>query len=372
MNDAEPQNEVKDSRLSRVLADTTRRLQSEFNEIRDSLDHNGTVGQGGEDVVTEFLRSRLPRSIGISTGQILDVNGKISKQVDVILYDAEHTPMLFSTKNEKISLVPAEGVLGVVEVKTHLRSRDIEICLANCRSVKQLVRTAYFPQAIQATHSAYGEQWVDPPIYYTVFAASSDNLYAGHLNEIQEDVPIDERIDSLCCLDRGININVGLDLSKGIEHLRTVFSARSLSKGGMADSTTSNPLLIWYAMLASSIMQFSVRPIDVTKYMEKDLNVSAQIPDGQVSRAMYDEAVVAFAQNQGLEPDLLRKVVTPGARLSARECYKVLRAPGYTPRDDLNAQELNALKVVQRLAKELTFEQWDALKLISFSGEEHS
>lgn len=131
----------------------------------------------------------------------------------MILYDAEHTPMLFSNQNEKITLVPAEGVPGVVEVK-HLRSRDIEICLANCESVKQLVRTAYFPQAIQTTHTIYGKQYIEPPIYYNVFAAASDNLYAGKLNEIQEDVPIDQRIDSVCCLDRDVPVNLGLSIQR--------------------------------------------------------------------------------------------------------------------------------------------------------------
>ena len=372
MNDTEPQDVPTGSRLSRILAHTSEQMLSEFKQIRTSFDHNGTAGEGGEAVVAKFLRSQLPQSIGISTGQILDVTGQISKQVDVILYDAEHTPMLFSNQNERITLVPAEGVLGVVEVKTHLRSRDIEICLANCRSVKQLVRTAYFPQAIQTTHSIYGKQYIDPPIYYTVFAAASDNLYAGKLNEIQEDVPIDQRIDSVCCLDRGVNVNLGLDLSNGIEHVHNVISARSLPKGAMADSTTENPLLIWYAILVSSVMQFPVRPIDVTQYMEKELIISVCIPDERSTKSVSEDAVNAFAHSQGLDPDLLRKAVTPGANLSARECYQVLRAPGFTFSSDLSAQALDAFKKVRQLAKNLPFDQWITFLSSSLSDEEHS
>lgn len=372
MNDTEPQDVPTGSRLSQILANASEQMLSEFKQIRISFDHNGTAGEGGEAVVAKFLRSQLPQSIGISTGQILDVTGQISKQEDVILYDAEHTPMLFPNQNERITLVPAEGVLGVVEVKTHLHSSDIETCLANCRSVKQLVRTAYFPQAIQTTHTIYGKQYVNPPIYYTVFAAASDNLYAGKLNEIQEDVPIDQRIDSVCCLDRGVNVNLGLDLSNGIEHVHNIISARSLPKGAMANSTTENPLLIWYAMLASSVMQFPVRPIDVTKYMEKELIISARIPDERSAKSVSEDAVNAFAHSQGLDPDLLRKAVTPGANLSAKEYYQVLRAPGFTFSNDLSAQALNTFEKMRQLAQNLPFDQWIESLLSSSSGKEHS
>lgn len=372
MNDTEHQDVPTESRLSQILATTAEQMLSEFKKIRISFDHNGMAGEGGETVVAEFLRSQLPQSIGICTGEILDVTGQTSKQEDVILYDAEHTPMLFADQNKKLARIPAEGVLGVVEVKTHLRSRDIEICLANCRSVKQLVRTAYFPQAIQTTHTIYGKQYVNPPIYYTVFAATSDNLYAGKLNEIQEDVPIDQRIDSVCCLDRGVNVNLGLNLSNGIEHVHNVMSARSLPKGAMANSTTKNPLLIWYAMLASSVMQFPVRPIDVTKYMEKELIISACIPDERSVKSVTEDAINALAHSQGLDPDLLRKSVTPGANLSARECYQVLRAPGFTFSSDLSAQALNTFEKMRQLAQNLPFDQWITFLSSSLSDEEHS
>ena len=126
MNDTEHQDVPTESRLSQILAPTAEQMLSEFKKIRISFDHNGMAGEGGETVVAEFLRSQLPQSIGICTGEILDVTGQTSKQEDVILYDAEHTPMLFADQNKKLARVPAEGVLGVVEVKTHLRSSDIE------------------------------------------------------------------------------------------------------------------------------------------------------------------------------------------------------------------------------------------------------
>jgi hypothetical protein len=136
--------EAGDSRLSRTLELTAAELQVKFEKVRYAFEHNGLVGQEGEKIVAKFLRERLPGSIGVTTGEVLDVEGGRSRQTDVVLYDAMRTPMLFTGEGKDTHVVPAEGVLAVIEVKTRLRSSDLEGCLANCRSVKQRIRTAYF------------------------------------------------------------------------------------------------------------------------------------------------------------------------------------------------------------------------------------
>ena len=71
-------------------------------------------------------------------------------------------------------------------------------------------------------------------------------------------------------------------------------------------------------------MQFPVRPIDVTQYMEKELIISAYIPDGRSVKSVSEDAVNALAHSQGLDPDLLRKAVTPGRiflQENATECF---------------------------------------------------
>lgn len=83
-----------DSRLSRTLELTAAELRVKFDKARDAIDHNGLVGQEGEKIVAKFLRERLPGSIGVTTGEVLDVEGGRSRQTDVVLYDAMRTPML--------------------------------------------------------------------------------------------------------------------------------------------------------------------------------------------------------------------------------------------------------------------------------------
>jgi hypothetical protein len=94
-------------------------------EIRESLDHSGEKGTATEEIVAEFLTDRLPQSIGATSGQVMDRTGRKSGQVDVILYDAIRTPMLFASTKAGRHTVPAEGVLAVVEVKTHLTPGEV-------------------------------------------------------------------------------------------------------------------------------------------------------------------------------------------------------------------------------------------------------
>ncbi len=349
------------SRLSRILELTAAELRVKFDKVRDAVEHNGLVGQEGEKIVAAFLRERLPSSIGVTTGEVLDVEGGRSRQTDVVLYDAIRTPMLFAGEEKDTHVVPAEGVLAVIEVKTRLRSSDLEGCLANCRSVKQRIRTAYFPQPFHVRHVAYGQEWEDLPIFFSVFGAASDNLYAEALNGLQADVPIHERIDMLCCLDRGVIVNAGIDLSAGIEALKTVLSARSLPKGGLASIETPKPLLVWYAMLASSVMQAGTRSIDITRYVADDLHVQAQMPGGAIARAMYEEALVAMAEHQGIGADVLRRWQAREP-LSVRDQYELLRAPGFTPAPDIPEDQRQLLDLAIEAAKTLPFEQWERVR----------
>ena len=359
------------SRLSRILELTAAELRVRFDKVRDAIKHNGLVGQEGEKIVATFLRERLPSSIGVTTGEVLDVEGGRSRQTDVVLFDAMRTPMLFTGEGKDTHVVPAEGVLAVIEVKTRLRSSDLEGCLANCRSVKQRVQTAYFPQPIQIRHVAYGQEWDDLPIFFYVFGAASDNLYAKALNDLQADVPVHERIDMLCCLDRDVTANAGIDITGGTEALKTVISARSLPKGGLADIETPMPLLVWYAMLASTVMQTGTRPIGITRYVAEDLHVQAQMPGGAIGRAMYDEALVALvalADHQGIDAEILRRWQAKEP-LSARDQYEMLRAPGYAPAPDLPEPQRQLLDLAIEAAKTLPFEQWESLALVSPTPE---
>lgn len=103
------------------MAATRQTVQAQFAELKAGFTHNTPKGDGGEALVARFLREHLPEQIGATAGQVIDSAGAMSKQVDVVLYDRMRTPMLFTSPNGRDSLIPVEGVLAVIEVKTHLK-----------------------------------------------------------------------------------------------------------------------------------------------------------------------------------------------------------------------------------------------------------
>lgn len=333
-------------------------MVEEFAAIREAFDHNGLVGGEGEKLVSQFLRSHLPLSIGVTTGQVLDVDGNMSKQVDVIVYDAMRTPMLFAGPAGDTHLVPAEGVLAVVEVKTRLTADEVRKSLANARSVKSRRRTAYFPQAVQLVHHAYGREWAEPPIHYSVFAAHSDNMYADLLNELQADVPPHGRIDMLCHLDRGVSLNADVDFSNGVLDIRPVISPRSLAQGGLANVTQpEKALMVWFGLVAGTVMGSGVRPIDITQYLAHDLAVEASLPGGAIAAAMYERAAAALSTEIGLPQNLLEKFGR-AEELTLQEQYDLLRNPAWVPSDDAAPNVRAYQSTLSEGARTMTFEQF--------------
>ena len=169
--------------LSPILSATADSMITELRAIRASFSHNGIIGTSVEEIVSKFLNGRLPGSARAVAGQVIDHTGTRSKQMDVVIYDVSRTPMLFASTIGTQNLVPAEGVIAVVEVKTKLTREELRKSATNCTSVKQLDRSAIAAPQVLKEFVLYGKSWIVPPIYYSIFAFESDGLYAEALND---------------------------------------------------------------------------------------------------------------------------------------------------------------------------------------------
>ena len=105
------------------------------------IPHPGELGTGREEVIREFLRKHLPRRFGVSTGFVFDAHGMVSRQMDVVIYDAHLCPSFEAVGGK--TFFPCESVVAVGEVKSRLTStKGIHEALANLRSAKELDRSA--------------------------------------------------------------------------------------------------------------------------------------------------------------------------------------------------------------------------------------
>jgi len=75
--------------LEKYFIDASEELISKYRKCGNSK-HPPTVGAGREAVLMSFLRDILPKRVGLCSGHVF-CEDQQSKQVDIIVYDADAT-----------------------------------------------------------------------------------------------------------------------------------------------------------------------------------------------------------------------------------------------------------------------------------------
>lgn len=99
----------------------SKELLSVKDRVRHLIDnhHWGEDGRYKEIILSHTISQHLPKGASVGTGFVVN-NDKITKQIDIIVYRDEY-PLLF--KQDDFIIAPAEGVLGIIEVKSRATAR---------------------------------------------------------------------------------------------------------------------------------------------------------------------------------------------------------------------------------------------------------
>lgn len=124
------------------------------------IQHNLEKGLGNEEALRQLIRVFLPRKFGVAKGKVANARGNLSRQTDVIIYDALDCPSLFVDENQN-QILPVERVYGVIEVKTSLDATGMEEAFRNLKTIHDL------RERTDASTNSY--QWLCPP-WLKVFA----------------------------------------------------------------------------------------------------------------------------------------------------------------------------------------------------------
>jgi hypothetical protein len=254
--------------LSHQFDKISQKMNADLEQILDAHKENSDLrGEQYEGIFREFLESYLPKKLDVSTGTIVDSEGRQSKQLDVIISDRAKAPILLEEKD--IRTLPVECVYSVIEVKGNLDIRDIKKCFANMKSVRRLQKKAYHKSMInniEYTYNLYGQTYPIPPITYYVFAFDSINL--DHLRDYidtvhtQEQLPVHSRIDTVCVLNKGVIYN----------HLKNdTYSALPESDSVLVSHPTRKPLLLFYTLIMQYLCQVDMPNFNFNEYLGKAL-----------------------------------------------------------------------------------------------------
>lgn len=87
------------------------------------------------------MRSFLPNRYAAAKGFVFDSKGFISDQIDIIIYDPHHSPLIFIGENGE-HYVTAESVYAVFEVKQKANNRNMAYAQEKINSVRNMHRTS--------------------------------------------------------------------------------------------------------------------------------------------------------------------------------------------------------------------------------------
>lgn len=238
-----------------LFSASEKQLQLELEKARAAVEHRGLKGTVNENTLSEWLVQHMPGHLDVCTGEVIDSDGNRSKQSDVILFDKEKTPRVFSSRD--ISIIPIETVYGIFEVKTYLNKNELDNSFQNMKSFKNLSKKSYKKKSGKTfkQYNLMSDFW--PPQFY-IFAYEGDTLegLSEHLNSIQDNEHIAKRIDGIIILNRGLIMHRGAD------------GVRPIPMPGdkMCNIKTENKLLTFYTLMMEMFAEATTDPINIINY----------------------------------------------------------------------------------------------------------
>jgi len=135
--------------ISNLFNGLQKQMEAQLNTNRENILHPGTKGDSLENVWIEWLKKYMPNRYCIDKAIVIDSDGNLSHQIDLVIYDQQYTPFVFTQNG--VHYIPAEGVYAVFEVKPDLdgstKSKGknmsyIEYAGRKIESVRSLKRTS--------------------------------------------------------------------------------------------------------------------------------------------------------------------------------------------------------------------------------------
>jgi hypothetical protein len=176
-------------------------LKDDFEKIRKSMPHHGVAGQETENLLIGFLNERLPRRFAAVSGLVIDTANSLSKQCDVLIYDAENSPVYRAGSVGQI--LPSDSIASVIEVKSKLTKAELEDAAEKIASVKKLQRTPItnLDQPVNFSNFIINNSL---GVVFAYDSKTSLKALAKNLKEINKKLPRAQWIDAVVVLGKGM------------------------------------------------------------------------------------------------------------------------------------------------------------------------
>lgn len=177
-----------------ILSQAAKKLRQDFDELL-TVPHSALKGHEAEKLVRKFLADHLPKRFGVGSGFIIDQRDEISKQTDVVIYDAFNCPTY--RVSDDAAIFPSDNVAAVIEVKSRLDKKELEDAFKNIQQTKALSKTTPPDVPFYVKSQTLG-------CLFAFDSAISMDKVAEHYTSLIRKHGIGHHIDIIVVLDKGI------------------------------------------------------------------------------------------------------------------------------------------------------------------------
>lgn len=131
---------AKASNLKELFEGKQEAMLKELAALRRGIIHMPTMGEAGENKWRQLFRDYLPSRYAIEKAHVVDSSGKISEQIDLVIFDRQYANLAFN--QDGIIYVPAEAVYAVCELKQNINKAQLKYAAEKIASVRKLKRTS--------------------------------------------------------------------------------------------------------------------------------------------------------------------------------------------------------------------------------------
>lgn len=191
---------------SSIFQEASKKLRQDFERIKN-LPHQGEKGREAENILKTFLSEHLPKRFNVCSGFILDRNDNVSRQTDVIVFDANSCPILETFEDNLI--IPSDNAVAVIEVKSNLTEKDILDAAEKIAQIKVLNKSK-----IDLPPGPWNIKTIG--ILFAFKSTLSLETVSKHYHSTIATYGLGKHIDYIFILDEGmISINAHLPREKG-------------------------------------------------------------------------------------------------------------------------------------------------------------
>lgn len=161
--------------------------------------HPTDKGNIAEETWIKWFNSYLPKRYRASKATVIDCKGNTSDQIDLVLYDAQYSYMVFEQFDVKY--IPAESVYSIFEIKPKLNKKNLEYAGFKAESVRKLYRTS------TEIHHAGGVYNPKQPFHIVSGILTTDSAWSAPFEnkiiEILNTFRFEQQINCGCVLNGG-------------------------------------------------------------------------------------------------------------------------------------------------------------------------